>query len=194
MESSKLLDSFSEIECDFLWWYDKIRIYSWPIWFSEKGSFHYIVWLKMTEYSATLCIVLFAYFSTLGNITINNYMDGRITDCTALLLYCIYCQPPECALCVFVCVCVCMCACVCLRSNQSVPKTPDYISELSKLIVCTPPFLLGGPNFQEMMLDRISHFWGALLRKTGLTFFRGEREEVVAVFTIKNLNKLWNFH
>ena len=66
----------------------------------------------MTEYSATLCIVLFVYFSTLGNIAINNYMDGRITDCTALLLYCIYYQPPECALCVFVCVCLYVCVCL----------------------------------------------------------------------------------
>ena len=44
-----------------------------------------IVWLKVTEYSATLCIVLFVYFSILRNITINNYMDGRITDCTVAL-------------------------------------------------------------------------------------------------------------
>ena len=41
----------------------------------------------MTEYSATLCIVSFMYFSTLENITINNHMDYRITDCTIVLCY-----------------------------------------------------------------------------------------------------------
>ena len=39
----------------------------------------------MTEYSATLCIVLFLYFSTLENTTINNYINCRITDCTVVL-------------------------------------------------------------------------------------------------------------
>ena len=39
----------------------------------------------MTEYSATLCIVLFLYFSTLDNITINHYINCRITDCTVVL-------------------------------------------------------------------------------------------------------------
>ena len=39
----------------------------------------------MTEYSATLCIDLFVYFSTLENVTINNVMDCRITDCTVVL-------------------------------------------------------------------------------------------------------------
>ena len=43
IESSKLLDSFSKLECDMtsFWWYDKLKIYSWPTWFSEKGPFHY---------------------------------------------------------------------------------------------------------------------------------------------------------
>ena len=78
---------------------------------------------------------------------------------TALHCYSIaFIANPLSVLCVSLCVCVCMCACVCLRSNQSVRKTPDYISELSKLTVCTPPFLLGGPNFQKMGLERISHF------------------------------------
>ena len=48
----------------------------------------------------------------------------------------------ECAVCLSVCVCVCVC--VCVRSNQSTSKKPHYVSDLSKLIVCTPTFLLWG--------------------------------------------------
>ena len=39
----------------------------------------------MTEYSITLCIVLLVYFSTLENITINDYMDCSILECTVVL-------------------------------------------------------------------------------------------------------------
>ena len=53
---------------------------------------------------------------------------------------------------VCLCICVYMCvSCVCVRSYQSTSKKADYVSDLSKLIVCTrprpppPPFFGVGP-------------------------------------------------
>ena len=85
---------------------------------------------------------------------------------------------PKSVLYVFVCLYVSVC--VCVRSNKSSGKKPHYVSDLSKLIVCTsPPLSARGfsllPNFQKggRGLDRISIFRGGLLGKRGVTFFRG---------------------
>ena len=80
---------------------------------------------------------------------------------------------PLSVLCVFVCL-----VCVCVRSNQSTSKKPYYVSDLSKLIVCTPTsFCWEGlsllPNFQNGGLDRISIFRGGLLGKRGGDFLWG---------------------
>ena len=84
------------------------------------------------------------------------------------------------ALCVFVC--VCLCVCVFVRSNQSTSKKPHYVSDLSKLIVCTHPLSAGGGGgggdggggveppikfSKRGGLDRISIFRGGLLGKRG---------------------------
>ena len=54
---------------------------------------------------------------------------------------------PMSVLCAFVCVCVSVC--VCVRSNQSTSKKPHYVSDLSKLIVCTPLFCWGGGGVEH---------------------------------------------
>ena len=101
------------------------------------------------------------------------------------------------ALCVFVC--VCLCVCVFVRSNQSTSKKPHYVSDLSKLIVCTPPpFLLGVgvgvgvgmgvgglsllSNFQKGGGLKGSQFLEGGCWERGGDFFSGR----VAVFTKKN--------
>ena len=48
---------------------------------------------------------------------------------------CVSLLGPDSAVCL--CICVYMCVCVCVRSNQSTSKKTHYVSDLSKLVVCT---------------------------------------------------------
>ena len=103
-------------------------------------------------------------------ITVGTYLYG----CVSLLAQ-------ECTVCL--CMFVCVCVCVCVRSNKSSGKKPHYVSDLSKLIVCTsPPFLLGGSVSYQIFKKGGGGLTGSQFLEGG-DFFQG-----VAVFTTKKID------
>ena len=117
-------------------------------------------------------------------VGINKYLYG----CVSLLA-------PECAvcLCVSMCECVSVSVCMCLCEIKS--KYQHYMSDLSKLIVCTsPPFCWGnggcGASYQIFINEgglKGSQFVDGGCWEKGVDFFQGGLQ----ILQKKNLTKIW---
>ena len=109
-------------------------------------------------------------------VGVNTYLYG----CVSLLAQ-------ECTVCL--CMFVCVCVCVCVRSNKSSGKKPHYVSDLSKLIVCTsPPFLLGGSVSYQIFKKGGGGLTGSQFLEGGCWERGGDFFQGVAVFTKKKID------